>query len=436
MRWTLRAKILTYLVLLHVVLAAVCVVVLIERPALLLLFEALFVLSAIIGYLLVRAFFVPLELVRTGAELMRERDFSIHFRQVGQSEMDELIGIYNQMADRLREERIDLEERNLFIDKVVRASPTGIVVLNHDGRIADVNETAGRILGVAVDELVGRAAAEVTHPIVPTLAELDVDESRVVSVRGRRLRCRRAEFYDRGAPRSIFLIDELTEELREIERAAYSKVIRMMSHEVHNSVGAVRSLLESCSAYAGQLTPEDRGDFENALDVASTRLQHLSTFMSGLASVVRVPEPERRPCDLVELLRDLERLLAPELERRRIRLRWEAAEPLSDVALDKNQIEQVLVNVLRNAVEAIEEDGEIVVATGRDAGQRWLAIRDSGPGIDEELRAELLTPFFSTKRDGRGVGLTLSREILTQHELDFSLENHEGGGAEFRIRFD
>ena len=105
------------------------------------------------------------------------------------------------------------------------------------------------------------------------------------------------------------------------------------------------------------------------------------------------------------------------------------------MSLDKNQIEEVLVNVLRNAMEAVGENGEIVVATGRNRDGAWLAIRDTGPGIDESLRTALFTPFFTTKPDGRGVGLTLSREILTLHRFDFRLENRPEGGAEFSIRF-
>jgi signal transduction histidine kinase len=432
---SLRSKILAYLILLHLVLGGLAVVVLIERPGLLLAFEALFLLSALVGYFLVRAFFVPLDLIRTGTDLMREREFTTRFREVGQTEMDDLVRVYNEMTDRLREERLLNEERNLFIDKAVRASPTGLVVLDHDGRIVDGNPSAEKTLQVRFENLRGKTPAGLGGAIGDALASLPVDESRVLSIHGRRVKFSRAEFYDRGSPRSFFLFEELTEELRSSEKAAYGKVIRMMSHEVHNSVGAVRSLLESFGSYAGQLDGNDRPDFEQALQVAISRLQHLSSFMNGLASVVRVPPPEPRPCDVLALLRDLELLLRPELERRRIRLGWETPEPLSDVKLDKNQMEEVLVNVLRNSMEAVEENGEITIATGRTDGLPWLAIRDSGPGIDADLRSALFTPFFTTKRDGRGVGLTLSREILTLHRFDFSLDNRTCGGAEFLIRF-
>jgi len=429
----LRTKILTYVVLLHGILAAAALLVLLERPKLLLIFEGLFLLSAIVGYFLLRAFFVPLSLIHTGAELMRERDFTTRFRSVGQPEMDKLTEIYNEMVERLRRERLQLEEQNLFVSKLVHASPTAITVLDHDGRVSDVNRAAERLFGRAATELVGCRTAELPAPFGQLLDGLAATESRSLSTRDRRLKCLRGEFFDRGSTRTFFMIDELTEELRTAEKAAYGKLIRMMSHEVQNSVTSVRSLLESCGHYTRQLGEGDRHDMEQALEVSSNRLDHLSQFMKGLASVVRVPEPDRRPTDVVVLIRDLGLLLAPELEHRGIRIEWALPQQPVTITLDKNQIEQVLVNVLRNAMEAIGSDGTIRAALEQSQGTVWLSIRDSGCGIPEEAQPELFTPFFSTKRDGQGLGLTLTREILSRHGYSFSLENGPTGGAEFRI---
>lgn len=432
---TLRAKFTFYLVILHLVFAILAAFVLIEHPFWLFGFEVFFLCSGIVGFLLLRGLSLPRELARTGADLLQERDFTTRFRPGAHAEINALIGVYNAMAERLREEEIRLEERNLFIDRMVQASPTAVVILNHDGLLADLNPSAEKLVELPRSELVGHPLASLDHPLFSILKTLKTDEVRVVGLGGRRLSVRRAEFFDHGSPRGFFLIDELTQELREIERAAYGKVIRMMSHEVRNSVGAVRSLLQSCAAFGGQLQPADQKDFDLALDVSSQRLQNLNTFMDGLASVVRVPDPERRPCDLLALIRDLETLLAPELEKRGITVDWETGDPLTSVPVDKNQLEQVLINALRNAMEAIGERGRIVIASGKDRGRAWLAIRDSGPGLTDDMRWDLLTPFFTTKAEGRGVGLTLSREILARHGFGFDLTNHPAGGAEFRIEF-
>lgn len=431
----LRAKIVLYLVAIHAILGAVVVFVLIDRPWLLFAFEALFTLSGLLGYMMIRAFFVPLGLIRTGAQLMRERDFTTRFSTVGQPEMDELIGVYNGMADQLKAERLKLEEQNLFLERVLAASPAGVVTLDHDGRVSQVNPGAARLIGLAADALIGRRLESVGSPVTLAMADLGSGRSVLVSPDGRRrLRCQRAEFFDRGAPRAFFVIEELTDELRESERVAYGKVIRLMSHEVNNSIGAVRSLLESCRTYGRQLGAEDRSDFDSALEVASGRLDRLNGFMRDLASVARVPVPDRRPCDLAALVADVARLLAPELERLRIVLEQEFDATLPPIDLDKNQIEQVLLNALRNAIEAIGEGGRIALRVGRAQGRFHVSIHDSGPGIADDVRTRLFTPFFSTKREGQGLGLTLSREILALHGFEFSLENHRDGGAEFMIR--
>jgi len=431
---SLRAKILAYLVLIHLVLGGLALFALVDRPWLLLVAEVVFVASAVTGYLLVRAFFVPLDLIHTGAELMRERDFTSHFREVGQTEMDELVRIYNRMIDQLREERLRLEERNLFLDKVLEASPTGVVALDHDERIVLANAAVARLVGVPGEDLSGREVEELPSPIGAVLRDLTDGGSAIASLHGgRRLKCHRGSFYDRGFPRRFFLLEELTEELRASERAAYGKLIRMMSHEVNNSTGAVRSLLESCQVYGGQLRDEDRADFDNALQVAAERLLHLNAFMNGLATVVRIPPPDRHPCDLRRLLDDIALLMQPELERRAIRLDWQPPANSPEPLVDKNQIEQVLVNVMKNAVDAIGREGTLTLGLTTNDGRSVLSVRDSGPGIPPEVQPHLFTPFFSTKREGQGIGLTLVREILLGHGLDFDLRNVPPRGAEFRI---
>jgi nitrogen fixation/metabolism regulation signal transduction histidine kinase len=441
---SLRSKIIAYLILIHVVLAVISFVVLWENRLWLLAVEGLFVLSIILGFLLVRAFFVPLDLIRTGAELIGERDFTSQFREVGQPEMDALIRVYNQMIGRLREERLKLQEQHYLLDRILAASPAGIVTLDFDGRVTALNPAAARLLQISAEEAKEKDLAGLTPPLGPALAAVPLGGSEVVSLQGgRRIKTSRAEFFDRGFPRSFLLLEELTEELRASEKAAYGKLIRMMSHEINNSVGAVGSLLDSFRGYAPDLGEEDRDDFLQGITVAVTRLENLRAFMNGFAEVVRLPPPDRRPTDVKQLVDEILILLRPELDRRRIAVSWESAETIPPVELDRNQIEQVLVNVLKNAMESIGEDGAIVFHLGFegrskgswDRGRPCLSIKDSGPGIPEDVRALLFTPFFSTKRNGRGLGLTLVQEILTAHGFDFSLGTGEGGGAEFRVGF-
>lgn len=415
----LRTKIILYLVLLHLVLAAVAVVVLLENRVWLLVVEGLFVLSIIIGVFLVRSFFVPLDLIRTGADLIGERDFTTHFSEVGQPEMDALIRVYNKMIDQLREERLRVEEQHQLLTRIADASPSGIIICDFEGRIVSMNPAASA-LGIPQHQFL----------------QIPRGESTVISEgTGRLLRIQHSEFFDRGFPRSFFLIDELTEELRASEKAAYEKLVRMVSHEVNNSVGAVRSLLESSLNYARQVREEDRPDFQNALNVSIARMQNLNAFVNAFAEVVRLPAPRLETCRVDELMRDILTLLRPELEGRNITTRLDIAAALEPISCDKNQLEQVLINVMKNSIEAIGSSGTIEVEIGRNGKRQFLRIADSGPGIPPEVAPRLFSPFFSTKRDGRGLGLTLIQEVLKQHHFDYSLSNRAAGGAEFRVTF-
>lgn len=429
---TLRAKVAVYLVLVHLVVAALAVPFLRQRSWWLLAVEALLAVSLAAGIHVFRGIFVPLELIRTGAQFLRDAEFTTRLRAIGQPELDELVGVYNKMIDRLREERVRLLEQYHFISQVLEASPLGVLIFDFDGRIAIANPAAARMLQTPAGQLAGRTLQEVEGDLAGELAALGPGTSRMVSLDGaRRVLCRLSTFQDRGFPRQFLMMEELTEELRQAERAAYGKIIRLMAHEINNTVGAGNSLLQSCLNYRDQLREADRRDFETAIQVAVARNQHLNAFMKSYADVIRLPDPELRPCDAKELLEDLAVLFRAECEQKRIAWRWEIVETPDPVPMDKNQIEQVFVNVLRNAIEAIGEDGTITVRLDRKSA----AIEDTGGGLSPEARANLFTPFFSTKANGRGIGLTMAREILTRHNFRFSLDSRPGGPTRFTVWF-
>ncbi len=428
-----RGWFLFYLFLTHTGLAVAGVYLLRDRPLWLFVAEAVFLLLLLLGFRLVRGMFVPIDLIRTGTTLLEEGEFTTRFRPVGQLELDELIEVYNRMADRLKEERLRVREQNEFLDRLIEASPGGVVVCDFEGRIVSLNPTAGRILGAEVAPLVGRSLTEDAR--LAPLAQLVHGDSRLLShPSGRLIRASRGEFRDRGFLRPFFLLEELTEELRRSEREAYGKLVRMISHEVNNSVGPVSSLVESIALYGRDLPAQDRQRFEAGLEVAANRLDHLRAFVDGFAAVVKLPPPTRAPCDLDAVLRDVVTLLSPILESRRIACRWRLEVPLGEHLLDKNQIEQVLLNVLKNGYEAIGEEGVIELRSRRDPSGLVLAIEDSGPGLSCEAQANLFRPFYTSKTNGRGIGLTLVNEILTHHGIPFALRNGPDGGAVFELR--
>lgn len=395
--------------------------------------ECLLVVSLVAGVRLLRALMAPLETLAQGAYLLQEGDLTTRLLPVGQPEVDALVGVYNGMADRLRDERASGQERHHLLTQVLAASPSGVVFLDLMGRIGFANPAAERWLGA---DSAGKAPGELDGPVARALAGLAPDQVEVVILPGGgRLRCRRGSFLDRGAVRAFFLVEELTEELRQAEKAAYEKLIRMMAHEVNNSVGASNSLLHSCLNYTPLLPEEHREDYRTALEVVVKRTDQLSALMRGFAEVVRLPTPQKVPCDLVALLEDVAVLMRSACADRRIEWRWDVAERPPPIPLDRIQMEQVLVNVVKNALEAIGHDGAVTVRVGRRGPRAFVIVEDTGPGLTPEARRQLFTPFFTTKEQGQGIGLTLVQQILGQHRFDYSLEGPPGGPTRFTIVF-
>jgi two-component system, NtrC family, nitrogen regulation sensor histidine kinase NtrY len=435
-----RTQLTLYLIAVHLPFALAAALVLetnlVPRAAIFAL-EAVFALSFAIGLWLVKRCLAPLDLIRSGAELLTEADFGSRLTRVGSSELDDVVAIYNRMFDRLQDERLQLEEQHFLLDKLLRAAPWGVVMLDLDGRIASVNPAAEDVLGRAPD-LIGKAPATLDPPLGTALRDLvaapPAAASTVVTLLGsRRIKIQRSEFFDRGFPRAFFVLEELTEELRRSERAAYEKLIRMMSHEVNNSVAAVGSLLESCLVYREQIGVDDRADYEQALRVAIGRTSQLGHFMRSLAEVVKIPPPRLSPIDVNALAADAVTLVRPDATRCGIEIHLATDPELEPIAMDRSQIEQVLVNILRNAIEAISGPGRIDVSTSA-RGRGLLVVENSGPRIPEAVKQRLFTPFFTTKPNGQGLGLTLVQEVLTNHRFRFALES-DPEPTRFTIRF-
>ncbi len=432
----LRTKYISYLLVLHAVLAALSFYLFLESRMFLFVFEAIFLISCVSGIALIRRLFRPLETIESGAETMKERDFTTKFRKTGQPELDRLIDIYNTMIDALREERLRLEEKNYFVEKVIHASPAGILVFDFDGRIELVNDAALRYLDMPSKSLTGKRLKDLSGVIAGELDKVQEGEPGLIVLDdGIALKCLKGSFMDRGFRRYFIMLDEVTEEIRRSEKAAYEKIIRIMAHEVNNSIGASNSLLHSCLVYKEQLGPEDQEHFETALSVAISRSDHLNSFMKSFADVIRLPEPQKELQDIHSLTEGVVRFMRPMMDERGIAVSFVETGESIRIHLDKSQMEQVLVNILKNSIEAMEWGGTISIGAGERDGRQFLEIRDTGRGISPGKVREIFEPFYSTKEDGHGIGLTMVREILYKHGFEYHMDSREGGPTVFTIYF-
>ncbi|MDQ3395293.1 MAG: ATP-binding protein [Bacteroidota bacterium] len=392
--------------------------------------ELLIIGSVIITTKLYRAFVKPLNILAAGLETLKEKDFSMEFVKMGHYELDQIIDVYNRMIGQLREERIGANEQHHFLDKLIRASPSGIIILDYDNKIQAVNPSAHKYLGLKHDKLIGKTLDEILHPLASQLEALPANESKVIQGYGSQIyKCHKAHFIHKGFHQHFIIMEELTAEILKTEKKAYEKVVHMMSHEINNTVGAVNSILDSVK----KSKFSDDEDYYQILQVCTDRNKRMAKFMSNFADVVRLPVVKKEAHDLHVFLTNQASLFSEICKQKNIEFHFSYEGVNFTLHFDEQQMEQVMINIIKNAIESIEKDGKIIFITSQNPSQ--LIIRDTGRGIDPELQQKLFSPFFSSKREGQGIGLTLTKEILYNHGFSFSLQTNKAGDTDFMIRF-
>lgn len=373
----------------------------------------------------------PLNSIETGLELLREQDFSSRLSPVGQYEADRIVNIFNRMMEQLKNERLRLREQNNFLDLLIQASPMGVIITTLDDDLSELNPMALKLLGVRLEDVIGKKMKEIDSALAAELA--DVPRGKTVTVRlndSNIYRCTHSSFIDHGFQHPFFLVEILTDEVMKAEKKAYEKVIRMIAHEVNNTTAGITSTLDTVEQALS--CENDKEDICDVMRVCSERCFSMSRFITRFADVVKIPEPTLSAVNLNDLVLTCKRFMEGMCADRHITIRMEADESLRELKLDVALFEQVLVNIIKNAVESIEEEGEIVIRTLSPA---MIEVVDNGKGISKEAETKLFSPFFSTKPNGQGIGLIFIREVLMRHGCTFSLRTYADGLTRFRILF-
>jgi two-component system, NtrC family, nitrogen regulation sensor histidine kinase NtrY len=417
----LSTKFILFIIVIHAVTIALSFYIFRENKIIFIASEFFIVISLMICWSLYTELIAPLNLLTTGIDALRDKDFTIKFVETGRYEMDKLIGVYNAMLDQLRTERTTQQEQHFFLEKLIQTSPTGILILDFDEKIYDLNPKALSILNLDKKELKGRPLSIFDNLLIKSIEKLEKGASTTVNTEGgKKFKIQKSAFIDRGFQRIFVMIEELTTEIFEAEKQAYAKVIRMMAHEVNNSIGAVNSILDTSHKM------EQDAEVAHALKIAIERNDHLNHFMRNFADVIRLPEPRKETFDIAYLVKNVASLMEYKAREKNISFEFQIEYPLSILA-DLGQIEQVLINIIKNAIEAQDKTHSFIIFK-IDNDKRELSIIDNGKGISKEVEPLLFSPFFTNKNGGQGIGLTLIREVLTNHGFAFSLKTEENRG--------
>ncbi|HTE12850.1 MAG TPA: ATP-binding protein [Chitinophagaceae bacterium] len=426
----LRTKYILFVVIIHLVTLVLTFFIFRDNKIFFIASEVLIIFSIFLSWGLYNQLIHPLKTLLQGADAIRDRDFNIKFLPTGKYEMDQLINVYNAMMDQLRTERTQQEQQHFFLEKLIYTSPTGIVILDYDQNVQQLNPKALQLLGMEEKDILRKSVHELPGAVLREISKLQSGESKTINLNGAETyKLQKSHFIDRGFARYFIMIEDVTPEILAAEKKAYGKVIRMMAHEVNNTIGPVNSILQSTLQ-----AQQNNATINNALQVAMDRNNSLNIFMRNFADLVRLPVPVKKAIDLHQMIQQLSQLMAVKAGEKKINFQFNLHAYPVLIAADAQQMELVLINIVKNAIEAIEEQGTVSFITRLQPAQ--LIIRDSGKGITYAAADQLFTPFFSTKPDGQGIGLTLVKEILVEHGFSFSLKTSATGTTDFLINFE
>ena len=366
-------------------------------------------------------------------ELLRERDLCSRLTRVGHAEANHIITVFNRMMDQLKEERLRLREQNHFLDLLVSASPMGVIILTFDGDVSMINKAALRFLGLASEnDAKGLSLGQLTSPLAEEIARLPKDTTETIRLGDAMIyRCSRLSFIDRGFAHPFILIESLTSEVVKAEKMAYEKVIRMIAHEVNNTVAGITSTLDSVDSALENM--QDTDEIREVMKVCVERSLRMSHFITNFANVVKIPQPQLSMTPINQPVQACKIFMENLCRDREVELYIDLCQNSPNVQMDALLFEQVLINIIKNAAESTQNGGKVILKT--TANPPTIEIIDDGKGIDKSVEAKIFSPFFSTKPNGQGIGLLFTREVLNAHQCTFSLRTYSDGLTRFQIVF-
>jgi nitrogen fixation/metabolism regulation signal transduction histidine kinase len=359
----------------------------------------------------------PLRTLANLLEAMREGDFSIRGRSApGEDALSEVLQQVNAMAETLRTQRLGALEATTLLRKVIEEIDVALFAFDHENKLRLINRAGEALINLPDRDLLGTDAAE-----LGLLEYLEGEPERTLqrsfSGGSGRWSVRRRGFREEGLPHHLLVIADLTRALRAEELLAWQRLVRVLGHELNNSLTPIKSIAESLVSIIRR-TPRPDDWEEDALDgltIIATRSEGLSRFLSSYANLAKLPQPRLGPVDVEAWIRRVAGL------EHRVQIECHAGPPVL-IQGDADQLDQVLINLVRNAADAsAETHGGVSIGWTRNGSQIRVYIRDEGPGLANT--ANLFVPFFTTKPGGSGIGLVLSRQIVEAHGGNLTLKN-------------
>lgn len=358
---------------------------------------------------------------------------------------------FEMITKKLRKSRLMRDERSQYLSTIVQHAGIGLITFNATGSVQIFNIAARRLLGTDMLKNIEELRT-ISPELIKNFKELKTGGRALIKLERegdvQQLSVFAIELILGGENFKLISLQNIQSELEENEMEAWQKLVRVLTHEIMNSVTPISSLaatvegeiMANLEEEADQLKipKEDMEDIHLAIQTIQRRSEGLIRFVSDFRNLTHTPQPKFQLVSVNELVDQIQLLLRKEFEEQHIHFSREVNPANLAVMMDAELIQQVLINLLKNAIQALEEseDKEIVLHSYQDEnGNKYLVVKDNGSGIDEEALSKIFIPFFTTKKKGSGIGLSLSRQIMRQHSGSISVKSKLGVGTEFTLRF-
>jgi nitrogen fixation/metabolism regulation signal transduction histidine kinase len=384
---------------------------------------------------------------------IRYDDFSYHYRPTTEGEtFQELAAAFNNVISRFREIRNDKEAHYQYLKTIIHHIGIGLVSFDAMGNVQIMNTAAKRLFKITGSVRNVQELGEFSPELVEKFIRLRTGNRDLIKiVHGAeiiQLAMYAIELTLQGKEYKLITLQNIHNELEEQEMDAWQKLIRVLTHEIMNSVTPISSLastlegeVEYLQENNGQLHPEDIEDMQMAIKTIQRRSEGLIRFVSDFRNLTHVPMPQFKNVYVSEIFAHVVKLMEPEMKANEVKCQVEVEPPSLVITADREMIEQVLINIVKNAIQALSdverEDGRRIVLLARfdEKSHPFIIVRDNGPGIDPDALERIFIPFFTTKKSGSGIGLSLSRQIMRSHKGTLTAHSVVGEGTDFILKF-
>ena len=375
-------------------------------------------------------------------QALENDDYSIHFPERGSHSERFLNGMLNRIKDILQNTRLEIQQREQFYELIINSVSSGIVALDERGFVTQNNQVALKLLGLEIFTHVNQLE-RVSPALKLLVTEIRPGESRRVTFTNERgsvqLLVSASRILLRDKPITLLVMNDIENELDEKEIDSWVRLIRVLSHEIMNSIAPVTSLSDTLLSMHSdpEITPDDlKRNTENGLKVISETGKGLISFVESYRKFTRIPRPERELINLNEFIQRAVILSSTEPNFPEVTIDICIEPEDLKVFADPNLMGQVLLNLMKNAFYALRgrEDAHIILSAEHGpTGKVLIRVRDNGPGIPPEIMNEIFVPFFTTKEEGSGIGLSVSRQIMRMHGGNLKSSSIEGKETIFTI---